>query len=71
MNILVFRTNISNTDLVRRAGLHMGGLEGVVRWNVDLHDVDCVLRVESTGVGAREVETVLQGAGYLCEELGD
>lgn len=71
MEVLVFRTSLRNQQNISRAGLHLKELPGIISWNVDLHDVDNVLRIESSGISPRIVETTLSGAGYFCEELPD
>ncbi|NCI45375.1 hypothetical protein [Sediminibacterium soli] len=71
MDILVFRTNLFNHDLVQRAGEHLDAMHGVSRWNVDMHDIDFILRIEAEQVSPRNVEEALQKAGYFCEELED
>lgn len=46
-------------------------LEGIIRWNVDLHDRDKILRVESHSLSPKTVEQTLELAGYYCKELED
>lgn len=71
MEILVFKTNVSDKEEVMRLVPHMDSLDGIVRWNVDLQDKDNILRIVSASVGPRQVERRLQAAGYFCEELED
>ncbi len=69
--ILVFKTNILSRKEVKRLGLVLHKLAGVCRWNVDLMDIDKVLRIETEGLQAQEIIDVLTEAGYFCEELPD
>lgn len=71
MDILVFKTNLENPELINRAGPLLQNIRGINRWNVDMNDCDNVLRIESTELSPRSVENILQNAGYYCEELQD
>lgn len=71
MDILVFKTNLENPELINRAGPLLQNIHGIRRWNVDMNDCDNVLRIESTELSPRSVENILQNAGYYCEELQD
>lgn len=71
MDILIFKTNLENPELVSRAQPLLQNLQGISRWNVDMHDCDNVLRIEATQLSPRSVEQMLQQAGYYCEELAD
>ena len=71
MDILIFKTNLENPDLVNRAKPLIQNLEGISRWNVDIQDCDNVLRIEASRLSPRFVEYTLQKAGYYCEELQD
>lgn len=69
MEVLVFKTNLHDKNQITEVTPHINNLNGITRWNVDLDDIDKVLRIESENLCARTVETTLQQAGYLCEEL--
>ncbi len=69
MGVLVFKTNIVNTKHVKLVSPHIKSIEGVQNWNVDLHDVDKVLRVVADDLSPHYVEAVVQRAGYFCTEL--
>jgi len=71
MDILIFKTNLENPELINRAGPLLQNIRGIKRWNVDMNDCDNVLRIESTELSPRSVENILQNAGYYCEELHD
>jgi hypothetical protein len=68
--ILVFKTNLSDHDVAHIATL-LSHDPRIKRWNVDLDDVDRILRVESTRITPLEVQLKINAAGYLCEELPD
>lgn len=69
MEILVFKTNLSNTDHIGKVTLPLNHHPSIIEWNVDLHDCDKVLRVVAEDIPAREVEQLIFNAGYYCREL--
>jgi hypothetical protein len=71
MEILVFKTNLDNPELVNQVKPVIQAMPGIRKWNVDIQDCDNVLRIEATELSPRSVEMVLQNAGYYCEELED
>ena len=71
MEILVFKTNVEDKKHVRKLFPLLKTLQGIMRWNVDLHDTDKVLRVEAVSISPRIIELALQQAGYFCKELED
>lgn len=50
---------------------HLDGLHGIIKWNIDFHDNDKILRVVSDKLSPKLIEHTLQTAGYVCEELQD
>jgi len=71
MEVLVFKTNIPDTDKINEIAPYLDTAKGVLRWNFDLEDTDNILRIEAVGVSPRIIENTLNSAGYLCEELPD
>ena len=71
MTVLIFKTNLNDPALLKIATPLIQNMPGIRRWNVDMQDCDNVLRIEAVSLSARSVETVLQEAGYYCEELLD
>ncbi len=69
MEILVFKTNLSNIEHVGKVTLPLNDHPHILDWNVDLHDSDNVLRVVAKNIPASEVQSIISTAGYLCEEL--
>ena len=43
----------------------------ILRWNIDRHDIDNVLRVETHHLHEQEIIVLVTGAGYYCEQLPD
>jgi hypothetical protein len=69
MDILIFKTNVEDKKQVRKLFPVLRTMQGILRWNVDLHDIDKVLRIEAVSLSPRSIETVLRQAGYFCAEL--
>jgi len=72
MQVLVFKTNLEDQSLILHAGQLLHPIRGIHRWNVDLHDIDNVLRIEADpAISPRIIENTLQNGGLICEELTD
>jgi hypothetical protein len=69
--ILVFKTNILRRQDVEILAAVLNGDSRVRRWNIDLADIDHVLRVETEDMCARDIIGVVANAGFQCEELPD
>jgi hypothetical protein len=69
MQIHVFKTNITNATHVKNVSQFIGTIDGIYKWNVDLHDCDKVLRVEANELTPYAIASVVQMAGYYCVEL--
>lgn len=69
--ILVFRTSIQLECDVLQIACLINSDHRISKWNVDLHDVDKVLRIETYHLKAQEVIRLVIRAGYQCEELED
>ncbi|MFT3935611.1 MAG: hypothetical protein QM726_18430 [Chitinophagaceae bacterium] len=71
MDILILKTNIRNKRQVKTVAPLLDEQPGITRWNIDLMDIDRVLRIESTAVAMPAVIQLIQEAGFHCEELAD
>ena len=69
--VLVFKTNIANDTDVETISVALQCLVNIHRWNVDVQDVDHVLRVECDTLEADVIINVVSAAGFICEELPD
>ncbi len=68
--VLVFSTSLESEDDIRNvkpALDHLVGTNG--RWNFDLEDCDCILRVETPMLPEPVVIAALQNRGYTCTGL--
>ena len=71
MNVLVFKTSVTQQEQVSKVSALLTSIPHIKRWNFDLDDCDRILRVITDRVLPRHVETVLQTAGFNCQELED
>jgi hypothetical protein len=69
--VLVFRTNINNKRHVKSITPLLNASSDIIRWNIDLSDIDNVLRVEATCADCGPLIELVKQAGYACEELTD
>lgn len=69
MEILVFKTNLSNEAHISSVMPALDHYPQILQWNVDLHDCDNVLRVVSENISAGEIEQLFVNAGFFCQEL--
>ena len=69
MQILVFKTNLTDTDHINAIGSTLNVHPDIYKWNVDLHDCDKILRIVADNIEPYAVEAMLTKAGYYCEEL--
>jgi hypothetical protein len=71
LGVLVFKTNLVSAKDIHRISPLMVDTPGILRWNVDEHDIDNVLRIETSWLLPGDIIRVVTDAGYLCEELPD
>jgi len=67
-HILLFKTNIRSEGDKRYIGKIMEE-HRIEEWTVDLHDIDCVLRIVSPTLKLEEVINLVMNSGYHCEVL--
>lgn len=71
MEVLVFKTNIRYKKNVNAIQLQISAQPGILKWNVDLSDIDKILRIETIDLHPAKIETLITKAAYFCEELKD
>ena len=69
--ILVFKTNLKHRKDVGKITSLLNMEQEIINWNVDLSDVDNVLRIESIQIAPQKIIQIISSAGYNCEELQD
>ena len=71
MEVLVFKTNIRYKKDIHAIRSHIESEPAITKWNIDLKDVDKILRVETQNLHPGFIENLIQNAGHYCEELKD
>ena len=69
MEVLVFKTNLTDQKRISDIESSLDIHPNIIKWNVDMDDADFILRIVSNNIAANEVESLLLKAGYYCEEL--
>lgn len=70
MNVLVFATSVTAPHQVDSVKPLLSSKKEIEEWNFDLEDCDHILRVVSDDeVSPRQIELLLNEAGFTCEEL--
>jgi hypothetical protein len=68
-NIFIFKTNIQTEFDKLRIKNVLDASQKVLKWNVDMDDVDHVLRVVSDSLTPEQIISVLDYVGFECTEL--
>ena len=71
MNILVFKTSITEQEQVGQVSTLLDSVPTIKHWNFDLDDCDNILRIVSNNLDPEAIESLLQTAGFHCQELAD
>lgn len=68
-NILVFATNIK-TEIDKQKISHiLDEHSQIQQWNIDLEDIDCVLRIESDTLSEEQIIDLLNKLNFKCTAL--
>ena len=68
-HILIFKTDIQTKDQVAEIASAFINHSQIIDWNVDVEDIDCVLRIVSETLSCDEINDLLQQYGHFCCEL--
>lgn len=71
MNILVFKTSITAHEQVIKVSPLLNAVPTIKHWNFDLDDCDNILRIVSNNLDPESIESLLETAGFDCQELAD
>ena len=67
--VYIFKTSISAAAQVEQVRTLFGPIDGIKHWNIDLEDVDNILRIVSEGLEPGSIEDLLGTAGLYCENM--
>lgn len=68
-NIFIFKTNIQTQEDHVRVSTLLDNNDSIDSWSVDKEDIDCVLRIISDKITAKEIISKINLTGYHCTEL--
>lgn len=69
MNILIFKTDIKTKKKVRKIKKLLDKNPNISKWNIDLDDIDNVLRIEARIITEDDIIALIKSQGFHCEEL--
>ena len=67
MEILKFKTNVKCGGCIATVTPHLNQVKGIISWNVDTIDPKKIITVETEGISAEEITSVMKTAGYQAE----
>ena len=67
MNTLKFKTNVKCGGCIASVTPHLNQAKGIVSWNVDTTNPLKIMTVETEGISAEEITSVMKTAGYKAE----
>jgi len=68
-NILIFGTNIKTENDKQIISKLLNTNPEIEQWNIDLEDIDSVLRIESNSLNAGEIIKMITEQDFKCSEL--
>ncbi|MCM4173800.1 hypothetical protein DHD32_20200 [Arenibacter sp. TNZ] len=72
INILILKTNIKSKKKVKIIKPIFNQHPSIIKWSVDIEDIDNVLRIEATGnIEERDIIRILKSNGFYSEDLND
>lgn len=70
-NILIFGTNIKTEKDKTFISPLLNAHPEIQNWNIDLEDIDSVLRIESQSLNAEQIIKLITEQDYKCSELSE
>jgi len=67
MNTLKFKTNVKCGGCITTVTPYLNQANGIVSWNVDTTDPLKIMTVETEGINAEEITSIMKTAGYQAE----
>ncbi|GEL09351.1 hypothetical protein SAMN05192550_1653 [Flavobacterium glycines] len=68
-NILIFGTNIKTENDKQIISKLLNTNPEIEQWNIDLEDIDSVLRIESQTLNATQIIKIITEQDFKCSEL--
>ncbi|WP_024771443.1 hypothetical protein [Aquimarina macrocephali] len=72
MELLIFRTDIKSKKKVKSLKPVLNNHSDIIKWSIDLEDIDNVLRIEATtNLSEVDVIDLVQIQGFFIKTLSD
>lgn len=68
-NILVFATNIKTESDKQKINNVLNNNPEILQWNIDLEDIDCVLRIVSKTLSEEQIIQLIDNQNFECTAL--
>ncbi len=70
-NLFIFGTNLQTEKDKQVISKVLNANNEIERWNIDLEDIDSVLRVESQTLTAEQIIKIIKDQDFKCSELSE
>lgn len=70
-NLFIFGTNLQTEKDKQVISKVLNTNNQIERWNIDLEDIDSVLRVESRSLTAEQIIKIITEQDFKCSELSE
>lgn len=67
MEIFKFKTNVKCGGCIATVTPHLNQVKGIISWNVDTTNPLKIMTVETEGINAEEITSMMKTAGYQAE----
>ena len=72
MELLIFKTNIKTRKKVKTIKSLFEYQSSIIKWSIDLEDIDKVLKVNITEtLNENDIKNLIKVKGFYCEALPD
>jgi hypothetical protein len=68
-SLFIFKTNLTHSKEYQLLQHVFSTHQEIKQWNMDLEDIDKVLRVCTTNLSMYDIQNMVQSIGLFCEEL--
>lgn len=70
-NLFIFGTNLQTEKDKQVISKVLNANHEIERWNIDLEDIDSVLRIESQSLTAEQIIKIITEQDFKCSELSE
>ena len=70
-NLFIFGTNLQTEKDKQVISKVLNSNHEIARWNIDLEDIDSVLRIESQSLTPEQIIKIITEQDFKCSELSE